>query len=44
MARNKRDHAKVGTVLIGDQERHRHLWEEVSGVFNYLRDAETSLA
>ena len=33
MARDKRDHAKEGDVLVDDQTRHRHLWEEVGGVF-----------
>ena len=33
MARDKRDHAQPGDVLVDDQLRHRHLWEEVGGVF-----------
>lgn len=39
MARNKRDHAKEGDVLVDDQERHRHLWEEVGGIFVHHRNA-----
>src|SRR3712207_7900274 len=33
MARDKRDHAREGDVLVDDQLRHRHLWEEVGGIF-----------
>jgi hypothetical protein len=44
MARDKRNHAKDGDVLVDDQERHRHLWEEVGGVFVHHREAATSLA
>ena len=44
MARDKRDHAKEGDVLVDDQLRHRHLWEEVGGVFVHHRNAEDTLA
>ena len=44
MARDKRDHAKEGDVLVDDQERHRHLWEEVGGIFIHHRNARQSLA
>ncbi|MCW1432081.1 hypothetical protein [Novosphingobium sp. JCM 18896] len=43
MARDKRNHAKEGDVLVDDQERHRPLWEEVGGVFVHHRNAATSL-
>jgi hypothetical protein len=43
MARDKRDHAKEGDVLVDDQERHRHLWLEAGGVFIHHKDARTSL-
>jgi hypothetical protein len=44
LARDKRDHAKEGDVLVDDQERHRHLWEEVGGVFIHHRNAERTIA
>jgi len=44
LARNKRDHAKAGDVLVDDQERHRHLWEEMGGIFIRHRNARQSLA
>jgi hypothetical protein len=43
MARDKRDHAKEGDVLVDDQLRHSHLWEEAGGVFIHHKDARTSL-
>lgn len=44
MARDKRNHAKEGDVLVDDQERHRHLWEEIGGVFVHHRNAQQTLA
>jgi len=44
MARDKRDHAKEGDVLVDDQLRHAHLWEEAGGIFVHHRDAKTSLS
>lgn len=44
MARDKRNHAREGDVLVDDQLRHRHLWEEAGGVFVHHRDARTTLA
>lgn len=43
MARDKRDHAKEGDVLVDDQPRHRHLWEEVGGIFIHHRSAARSI-
>jgi len=43
MARDKRNHAKEGDVLVDDQERHRHLWEEVGGVFIHHKSARQSI-
>ena len=43
MARDKRDHAKQGDVLVDDQERHRHRWEEVGGIFIHHRNARDTL-
>ncbi len=44
MARNKRDHSRPGDVLVDDTLKHRHLWEEVGGVFIHHRSAAESLA
>lgn len=44
MARDKRNHAKDGDVLVDDQERHRHLWEEMGGIFIHHKSAQASLA
>lgn len=43
MARDKRDHAKEGDVLVDDQEKHRHLWEEAGGIFIHHRDAADTI-
>ena len=43
MARNKRDHAQPGDVLVDDQLRHAHLWEETGGVFIHHKDVPTTL-
>ena len=43
MARDKRDHAREGDVLVDDQLRHRHLWEEMGGIFIHHRSAKRSL-
>jgi hypothetical protein len=43
LARDKRNHAKEGDVLVDDQLKHRHLWEEVGGVFIHHRNARDTL-
>jgi hypothetical protein len=43
MARDKRDHAKEGDVLVDDQLRHRHRWEGVGGIFIHHKDARSTL-
>ena len=43
MARDKRNHAKEGDVLVDDQLKHRHLWEEVGGVFVHHTSAKESI-
>ena len=43
MARDKRDHAREGDVLVDDQDRHRGLWEEAGGVFVHHRNADTTI-
>ena len=43
-ARDKRNHAKEHDVLVDDQDRHRHLWEEMGGVFIHHKSARQSIA
>jgi hypothetical protein len=43
MARDKRNHAREGDVLVDDQLRHRHLWEEMGGIFIHHRNAAASI-
>jgi hypothetical protein len=43
MARDKRDHAKEGDVLVDDQDKHRGLWEEVGGVFIHHKTARQTI-
>ena len=43
MARDKRNHAEPGDVLVDDTLRHRHLWEEMGGIFVHHRNTEESL-
>ena len=43
LARDKRDHAKEGDVLVDDQDKHRHLWEEAGGIFIHHKNARDSL-
>jgi hypothetical protein len=44
MARDKRDHCRHGDVLVDDQERHRHLWEQAGGIFVHHKDTADTLA
>ena len=43
MARDKRDHARDGDVLVDDQLRHSARWIEAGGVFVHHRNAAQSL-
>ncbi|HEY0113153.1 MAG TPA: hypothetical protein VGB59_08360 [Allosphingosinicella sp.] len=43
LARDKRNHAKEGDVLVDDQLRHAHLWEEAGGIFIHHRSADESI-
>jgi hypothetical protein len=43
LARDKRKHAGEGDVLVDDQIRHAHLWEEAGGVFIHHRSVEDTL-
>ena len=44
MARDKRDHARPGDVLVDDMVKHRHRWEAVGGVFIHHTSARTTIA
>jgi hypothetical protein len=44
MARDKVKYMTSGDVLVDDQERHRHLWDDAGGVFIHHRSAKQSLA
>ncbi len=43
MARDKRDHAKEGDVLVDDNDKFRHLWEGAGGHFVHHRSAAESI-
>jgi len=43
MARDKRAHASEGDVLVDDMVTHRHLWEEVGGVFVHHTSAVATI-
>ncbi len=43
MARDKRDHAREGDVLVDDNSKFRHLWEQAGGIFVHHRRAAQSL-
>ena len=43
LARDKRKHAGPGDVLIDDQVKHAHLWEEAGGVFIHHRSVAETL-
>jgi hypothetical protein len=44
LARDKRDHARPGDVLVDDQSRHARLWEEAGGIFVHHKSADATLA
>ena len=43
MARDKRNHAREGDVLVDDMEKYRHLWEQAGGIFVHHRSAAASI-
>lgn len=43
MARDKRDHAKEGDVLVDDQEKYRHLWEQAGGIFVHHQEVDVTI-
>lgn len=44
MAVDKRNHALAGDILVDDQLKHAHLWEEAGGVFVHHVDARRTIA
>jgi hypothetical protein len=44
MARDKRNHGKEGDVLVDDQLKHAHLWEEMGGIFIHHTSARETIA
>lgn len=44
MAVDKRNHARQGDILVDDQVKHAHLWEEAGGIFVHHRSAESTIA
>ncbi|WP_145200288.1 hypothetical protein [Sphingobium sp. B2] len=44
MAVDKRNHAQEGDILVDDQLRHAHLWEDAGGIFIHHHDAASSIA
>jgi hypothetical protein len=43
LARDKRNHAREGDVLVDDQLRHAGLWEEAGGIFIHHKSAAASV-
>ena len=43
LARNKRDHAKEGDVLVDDQLKHAHLWKDAGGIFIHHKNVASTL-
>jgi hypothetical protein len=43
MARDKRNHARQGDVLVDDMEKYRHLWEQAGGIFVHHRSAADTI-
>jgi hypothetical protein len=43
MARDKRDHAAEGDVLVDDNDKFRHLWEQAGGIFVHHKSAAQSI-
>jgi hypothetical protein len=43
LARDKRNHAKEGDVLVDDMLKHRPLWEEAGGIFIHHRNVAETL-
>lgn len=44
MAVDKRNHCQAGDILVDDQLKHAHLWEDAGGTFVHHQDAGSSIA
>lgn len=44
LARNKREHARDGDILVDDTLKYRDLWEGAGGIFVHHRDARSTIA
>lgn len=44
MAVDKHNHALAGDILVDDQLKHAHLWEEAGGLFVHHRSARQTIA
>lgn len=44
MAVDKRNHAQEGDILVDDQLKHAHLWEDAGGIFVHHEDAASTIA
>jgi hypothetical protein len=43
MARDKRNHAREGDVLVDDNDKFRHLWEQAGGIFIHHKDVDETI-
>jgi len=43
MAVDKRNHARAGEVLVDDQLKHAHLWEDAGGIFVHHNSAARTI-
>lgn len=43
LAADKRDHCRHGDVLVDDNTKYRHLWENAGGIFVHYRDVTQAL-
>lgn len=41
---DKRNHCRSGDILVDDQLKHAHLWQDAGGTFVHHRSAEQTLA
>lgn len=44
MAVDKRNHAQEGDILVDDQLKHAHLWEDAGGIFVHHKSARRTIA
>jgi hypothetical protein len=43
MAVDKRNHAQEGDILVDDQLKHAHLWEDAGGIFVHHVNAQSTI-